>query len=84
MQIKGFSIIIFLICNFCISLSGFGQKIITGKVLNVISKLPVENVAVSVFKGTATTTTNSQGYFQLTITEEDSLVLPTQTINLAD
>jgi hypothetical protein len=74
MQIKGFSIIIFLICNFYISLSGFGQKIITGKVLNVISKLPVENVAVSVFKGTATTTTNSQGYFQLTITEEDSLV----------
>jgi hypothetical protein len=74
MQRKGFSTIFFLIFNFCILLSGYGQKIITGRVLNVISKLPVENVAVSVFAGTEATVTNSRGYFQLTINEKDSLV----------
>ncbi len=74
MQIKVFSAIFFLIFNFCLSLSSCGQTVITGRVLNVISKLPVENVAVSVFRGTEATITNNRGYFQLTIGEDDSLV----------
>lgn len=50
------------------------QEIITGKVLNLYSKLPVENVAVSVFKGTSTAITNDHGFFQMTLNKEDSLV----------
>jgi hypothetical protein len=50
------------------------QRVITGKVLNQDSDLPVENVAVSVFMGTASTTTTDRGFFQLTIDEGDSLV----------
>jgi hypothetical protein len=54
--------------------SVFGQRIITGKVLNLNSKLPVENVSVTVFKGTEFATTNDHGFFQLTLNDRDSLI----------
>lgn len=55
--------------------SAFGQRIVTGKVLNLHTKLPVENVSVTVFKGTDFATTNDRGYFQMTLNDEDSLIL---------
>lgn len=74
MQIKRFLTILFLFIGIYYSISGYSQRIITGQVLNLDSKLPVEDVAVSVFRGTTTASTNKRGHFQMTITEEDSLV----------
>jgi hypothetical protein len=74
MQIKGFLYSLFLFFNILLTQPTFGQRLITGKVLNVNSKLPVENVAVTVFMGTNSTVTNSNGYFQMNINDKDSLV----------
>ena len=74
MQIKGFLPSLFLFFTILLTPPVFGQRLITGRVLNVNSKLPVENVAVSVFMGTNSTVTTSNGYFQMTIHDEDSLV----------
>ena len=75
MQIKRFLVIAFLFFISCFSFSVYGQRIITGKVINMDSQLPVEGVAVTVFRGTAFAVTNERGQFQMTISEKDSLVL---------
>jgi hypothetical protein len=51
------------------------QRIITGKVLNKNSRLPVPGVTISVFQGTQFAISNDRGYFQMTISEDDSLML---------
>jgi hypothetical protein len=54
--------------------SAFGQRIVTGRVVNLHSKLPVENASVTVFKGTDFATTNDRGYFQMNLHDDDSLI----------
>lgn len=63
--------IIFLIFSETLS----AQRLITGKILELNTKSPIDQVDVSVYKGTATTTSNNRGYFQLTIDEGDSLLI---------
>lgn len=58
------------ICSFA-----FSQRLITGKIMDVNTKKPIENVDVTVFKGTEFATTNTHGYFQLTVLDEDSLLI---------
>jgi hypothetical protein len=60
---------------FIMSLPVLSQRLITGRVLDINSKESVGQVEVSVFKGTSTTTTRANGYFQLTIDEGDSLLV---------
>jgi hypothetical protein len=63
--------------SYLISISSFAfsQRLITGKIKDANSRNPVENASVTVFKGTEFATTNSHGYFQLTVGEEDSLLI---------
>ena len=69
---RHFFILLFL---FSFSVNLYSQRLITGKVADLRTKDPVQNVDVSIYKGTAVTTTNKSGYFQLTIQEGDSIVL---------
>jgi hypothetical protein len=57
-----------------ISIQLSAQRVITGRILNLNSRLPVEGVAVTIFKGTETTVTNRHGHFQLTVNENDTLI----------
>jgi hypothetical protein len=50
------------------------QRTISGRILNINSELPVEGAAVSVFKGTGSAVTNTQGFFKLTVNAEDTLI----------
>lgn len=54
------------------------QRLLTGRVLDITTKAPVENAAVTIYKRTTTTTTNSNGYFQLTVQKNDSLMITHQ------
>lgn len=72
--------LIFLLINtFCGTLQA--QRLITGKVLDVHTKARIENVDVTIYKGTATTTTKG-GYFQLNVNDGDSLLLTHPDYNL--
>lgn len=51
------------------------QRLVTGKVSDLRTKTAVEGFSVSIFKGTAFTTTNKYGYFQLTVENGDSLLI---------
>lgn len=53
----------------------FSQRLITGRCLDLNSKKPIEKVDVTIFKGTEVTSTNVHGYFQLTVENEDSLLI---------
>lgn len=53
----------------------FSQKLITGKILDLKSRRPVEKVDITIFKGTEVTTSNAHGFFQLTVQKEDSLLI---------
>jgi hypothetical protein len=66
-------ILLFIVVIFSNSI--LAQRIITGKVLDFHSKSTVHNVDVSIYKGTSTTTTNSHGFFQLTVSNDDSLLI---------
>ena len=58
-----------------VSLSVFSQRLITGRIIDINTKAAVGQVDVSVFKGTATTTTRENGYFQLKVNPGDSLLI---------
>lgn len=64
-------VIIFLIFSETLS----AQRLITGRILELNTKSPIDQVDISVYKGIATTTSNNRGYFQLTIGEGDSLLI---------
>lgn len=51
------------------------QRLITGKIQVLNTKTPVDQVDVSIYKGTSTTATNKYGYFQLTVEDGDSLLI---------
>lgn len=51
------------------------QRLITGKVQDLNTKEKIDQVDIAIYKGTATTTTNKYGYFQLTVKEGDSLLI---------
>jgi len=58
-----------------ISVPIFSQRLITGRVLDINTKSTVDQVDVSIYKGTGTATSNKNGYFQLTVKEGDSLLI---------
>ena len=58
----------------CFSNIVHSQRVVTGKVLDILTKEEIENVDVTIYKGTATTSTNNRGYFQLNVEEGDSLL----------
>ena len=64
-----------LLVSFFLSVSVFSQRLITGKVVDANTKKPVGEVAVTIYKGTSYTITNSHGFFQLTVKEGDSLLI---------
>lgn len=53
----------------------YAQRLVTGKVSDLRTKTVVDQVDVSVYKGTGFTKTNKYGYFQLTVQDDDSLVI---------
>ena len=66
-------IFILLLFTF-ISQTLLSQRLITGRVLDLSSKSIIDQVDVLIYKGTSTTKTTENGYFQLTVEEEDSLL----------
>jgi len=58
----------------CFSDIVHSQRVVTGKVMDILTKKEIENVDVTIYKGTATTSTNNRGYFQLNLEEGDSLL----------
>lgn len=50
------------------------QRLVTGRVLEIYTKKKIENVDVTIYKGTATTATNKAGFFQLKVEDGDSLL----------
>ncbi len=53
----------------------FAQITFTGRVLNMYTRLPVDQVGIAIYKGTSTASTNSFGYFQLIVQKGDSLLI---------
>jgi hypothetical protein len=51
----------------------FGQRIMTGRVIDLYSKTPVENVTITVFASPRFSITNHLGYFQMQLEPGDSL-----------
>lgn len=66
-----FSLLIFVFsCE-----AGFAQRLITGRVMDLNTKSKLEQVDIAIYKGTSITTTNKNGYFQLTVEPNDTLLL---------
>lgn len=55
--------------------SVFGQRQVTGKVVDAESKEPIKEARVSIKDSTVSTTTNTLGFFQLTVANEDNLII---------
>lgn len=51
------------------------QRLVTGKVLDITTKEKIEGVDVTVYKGTSFAKTREHGYFQIHITDGDSLLI---------
>ena len=66
---------IFLYITSLIFYNAHAQRIITGRILDIYSKEPVENAVVTIFKSTETTTSNAKGYFQVELHDGDSLLI---------
>lgn len=71
---KKFSFVIStaILCTIAFQVSA--QRTISGRILNINSGLPVEDAAISVFKGTSTATSNKRGHFQMTVSADDTLI----------
>ena len=72
----------FFLLAFLMSFGVSAQRIITGKVLDLNTKEPVDKLVVTVYKGTSFAITNHRGFFQLTINEGDSLLISHQDYEL--
>ena len=57
------------------SLVAFSQRTVTGRVVDKTTKKPLANATVRLFPTTIKTSTNVLGYFQMTITTLDSLLI---------
>ncbi len=78
-----FKSIFFFFVFSCFSQLVFAQRIITGKLLDIHTKEPVEGVSVIIYKGTSSMVSNARGYFQLTVFDNDSLLITHQNYKLA-
>lgn len=67
---------IFLIL-FCLSLTGYGQETITitGRILNQVAKVPIDNAIIVIEGSSETSLSNAQGEFQLTTSLEGAYIL---------
>ena len=70
--------IIFLIIAGFVLHQAEAQRIVTGRILDLYNKEPVENAVVTIFKSTTTTVSNAKGYFQVELQDEDSILITHQ------
>ena len=72
----------FFLLAFLMSFGVSAQRLITGKVLDLNTKEPVDKLVVTVYKGTSFAITNHSGFFQLNVNEGDSLLISHQNYEL--
>ena len=72
----------FFLLAFLMSFGVSAQRLITGKVLDLNTKEPVDKLVVTIYKGTSFAITNHSGFFQLNINEGDSLLISHQNYEL--
>lgn len=70
--------IVFLFIAYFILQYAEAQRIVTGRILDMYNKEPVENAVITIYKSTKTTLSNERGYFQVELHNEDSLLITHQ------
>jgi TonB family protein len=68
-------IILHILYFILISVSSFGQQIITGKVVDDETKKPIKDAEVLIEGSSTTSRTNFGGYFQLTVDTSNTLII---------